>query len=64
MVVALLIIVVLSLILVLTLSYTSKILDHFRHVLLVLWSVELLGRCLDFHEISDQIDFVTVYFVV
>jgi hypothetical protein len=55
---------VISLIMALTLFYSDRILDHCHHVMAIMWCVELLGRYLNFLEISDQIDLVTVYFVV
>ena len=60
----LLVIIVLSLAFVLTLCHNVGIFNGFRHVIAILWTVELLGRCLHFFEISDQIDIITVYFVV
>jgi hypothetical protein len=61
---ALLSLTVISLVMALKWCYSDRIVDHSRHVITTLWVVELIGRCLDFFEISDQTDAVTVYFVV
>jgi hypothetical protein len=56
--------IVLSITFVLTLCGSMRVLNYFYHAAVILWTIDWLGRCLNYLVISDKIDFITVYFVV
>jgi hypothetical protein len=52
------------LIILVVLWYREEVFNHVRHIIVALCTVELVGRYLDFLEVSDRIDVVNVYFLV
>ena len=56
--------IVLSITFVLGVCGSTRVLNYFCHVALILWTIDWLGRYLDYLEISDRTDFITIYFIV